>query len=477
MHRMSAVECWILLAMATFPSASNALTQGDYTYTTNALGKATITDFPTSYAGALSIPDNLGGCPVVAIGGSAFRDCNKLTSVTIPSTVTTLGTWAFAACSALANVTIGPNVTSIPDRAFNECSVLKAIVIPDSVRSIGKDAFSRCRKLASAEIGNGVTSIGFAAFLSCDALSAVSIGSGVGTIEDWAFLACPSLKSFTVDPANTTYASLDGVLFNKGMTTLIQYPSAKSGSYAIPSGVTTLGDFAFESCAALTAVAVPDSVGQIGFDAFSQCPALVAFTVDDANSTYSSQDGVLFNKGLTTLLKCPSGKAGRYTIPSGVTTIDRAAFADCAALTSILIPASVTTLEEYAFSRCNALNALLFQGNAPSSYHSLFEAPYELVVYYLPGKTGWGSTFEYKTVRCWNPSFRADAGLGFSGGRFGFTLDGTPQIPVRVEAAIRIDAADWTSVTNTTLGAVGSLVVVDAESDLHPARFYRVVFP
>jgi hypothetical protein len=291
---MSAVACWIFLAMATFPCASNALTQGDYTYTTNALGKATITDFPTSYAGALSIPDSLGGCPVVAIGGSAFQGCTKLTSVTIPNSVTTLGTWAFAACSALANVTIGTNVASIPERAFNECSALKSIVIPDSVRSIGKDAFSRCWKLASAEIGNGVTSIGFAAFLSCGALSTVSIGSGVKTIEDWAFLACPSLKSFTVNSANTAYASRDGALFNKSLTTLIQCPAAKSGNYAIPSGVTALGDFAFEACAALTAVTVPASVSQIGFYAFSGCTALLAFTVDDANSTYASQDGVLF---------------------------------------------------------------------------------------------------------------------------------------------------------------------------------------
>lgn len=160
-----------------------------------------------------------------------------------------------------------------------------------------------------------------------------------------------------------------------------------------------------------------------------------------------------------------------------MTTIGRAAFADCAALTTILIPASVTTLEDSAFSQCSTLNALLFHGNAPSSSMSLSEAPYDLVVYYLPGKTGWGSTFEYRTVRCWNPSLRSDAGFGFSGGRFGFTLAGTPQIPVRVEAATRVGAADWASVTNTTLGASGSLVVVDPESNVNPARFYRVVFP
>ena len=477
MQRIAAVTCWTLLAMATFPCTSGALTLGNYTYTTNVLGNATITDFPTSYSGALSIPNNLGGCPVVAIGGSAFKDCTKLTSVTIPSTVTTLGTWAFAACSALANVTIGTNVTSIPERAFNECSVLKAILIPDSVRSIGKDAFSRCWKLASVEIGNGVTSIGFAAFLSCDALATVSIGSSVRTIEGWAFLGCSSLKSFTANPANTTYSSLNGVLFNKGLTTLIQYPSAKTGSYAIPSGVTTIGDSAFEDCAALTAVTFPASVTLINTYAFSRCQALLALTVDVANTTYASLDGVLFNKGLTTLVLCPLGKAGRYTIPSDVTTIGGSAFADCAALTSVLIPASVTTLDDYAFSRCDALKTLLFHGKAPSSDRSLYDAPYSLIVYYLPAKTGWSSTFENRTARCWNPSFRSGAAFGFSGGRFGFTLDGTPQIPVRIEAATHVDAVDWTSVTNTTLGTAGSLVVVDPGSVLHPARFYRVMFP
>ncbi len=453
MRGISVGACLIALVWPFLPCTSNALTLGNYTYTTNASGKATITGFNSSYSGALSITNSLDGCPVVAIANDAFRERTRLTSVTIPDSVASIGTWAFAYCSALGSVTIGAGVSAIPERAFHNCSALTAVTVPDTVTSIGEDAFSGCTRLVSADIGDGVVSIGFAAFFWCWDLAHVTIGSRVRTIEDWAFLGCGSLVDFTVDAANTAYASADGVLFDKGQTTLIQCPAAKSGSCLIPASVTAIGYSAFEGCASLSAI-----------------------TVDAANTVYASADGVLFDKGLTTLIRCPAGKSGSYAIPAGVTAIGESAFAECSALTSVTVPAGVTAIGDNAFYNCEMLTSILFRGDAPAAGEMVFMSSNPTLCY-LPGAAGWDASFDGLSALCWNPSVRSDASFGFSGGRFGFTVDGTPGIPVGIEAATNLAAAAWTSVADGTIGAGGALVVSDPASAGHPARFYRVVFP
>src|SRR5450756_889581 len=115
------------------------------------------------------------------------------------------------------------------------------------------------------------------------------IPNSVTTIGSYAFSGCTSLSAITVDALNFFYSSLDGVLFNKSQTTLIQCPGGKAGGYTVPNGVTSIGSSAFSGCTSMSAI-----------------------TVDALNFFYSSLDGVLFNKSQTTLIQCPGGKAGGY---------------------------------------------------------------------------------------------------------------------------------------------------------------------
>ena len=83
---------------------------------------------------------------------------------------------------------------------------------------------------------------------------------------------CTSLTAITVDALNSAYSSVDGVLFNKSQTTLIQYPAGKAGtSYTIPNSVTSIGDSAFSGCTSLTSVTIATSVTSIGDEAFYDC--------------------------------------------------------------------------------------------------------------------------------------------------------------------------------------------------------------
>ena len=204
-----------------------------------------------------------------------------------------------------------------------------------SVTVIGWYAFSGCTGLTSIDIPNSVTSIENSAFQACTGLTSIDIPNSVRSIGISAFSGCTGLTAINVDEINTAYSSIDGVLFNKSQTELVQYPGGKQGAYTIPNSVTSIGGGAFSGCSGLTAI-----------------------NVDENNTAYSSIDGVLFNKSQTELVQYPGGKQGAYTIPNSVTIIEFAAFRDCTGMTSIDIPNSVTGIGWCAFSGCTGLTSI-----------------------------------------------------------------------------------------------------------------------
>jgi BspA type Leucine rich repeat region (6 copies) len=306
---------------------------------------------------------------VTSIGRGAFFGCEKLTQVTIPSSVVSIGDALFDACASLTSVTISEGVATIGNYAFQGCSSLTSITIPSSVTRIAESAFGLCTsltaitvaplnstysssdgvlfdknqtKLILCPVGKAgivtipprVTSIGDGAFGNCTKLTNVTIPASTTRIGNYAFILCGSLTGITVDIHNSAFVSLDGVLFDKHKTTLIQCPGGKTGSVTIPTGVTSIGPAAFAYCKSLTSV----------------------------------------------------------TIPSGVASIGDLAFQDCSSLTSVTIPSGVTMIGSLAFHNCRSLKSASFLGNAPKMGSRVFDhTASDFTVHYVNGKAGFTS--------------------------------------------------------------------------------------
>lgn len=291
---------------------------------------------------------------------------------TVPDSVTSLEAYSFFSCISLEKVSIPDSVTSIGDCAFYSCENLTEISIPPTLKSLGGSVFENCEKLTSIIIPDTVTSIEERAFFSCSNITSIYIPKSVISIGNNAFGNCPNLSDITVSNDNKHYTTKDGVLFNKLMSKLICYPAGKDGSsYTVPESVTSLEPYAFQGVSlnaiilpknlitiregalgynnGISTITIPESVTNIEPNAFA-FSNLEEILVDENNKKYSTKDGVLFDKNLSTLIYYPSSKPNtEYSVPSGVTTIKDYAFFGIPNLQIINIPASVTSIGKYAF--------------------------------------------------------------------------------------------------------------------------------
>jgi len=152
-----------------------------------------------------------------------------------------------------------------------------------------------------------LTTIGLGAFGSCTSLAGITIPASVGSIGDHAFDSCTSLARIAVDEANTNYKSLDGVLFDKGVTTLVAYPAGRDGGCAIPAGVTSIGDYAFSGCSGLSSLEIPDGVESIGLYAFQGCSSLATVKIIRGEQALSLGAGAFYGTAGSATLQWAGG--------------------------------------------------------------------------------------------------------------------------------------------------------------------------
>jgi len=393
------------------PSVGWALSSGYWTYTVDGSNAATITKYSGTSTN-VAIPDTIGGFAVKVIGSGSSG-----------------GAFTLARTKAV-QIPIG--VTNIADGAFSMCFALESVTVPPTVKAIGAGAFSWCTNLVSPTLSSGLETIGNGAFEGC-AFASISVPSTVKNIGSHAFVGCKNLKSFT-----------------------------------FPSSVVSVGDRAFEFCASLKSVFIGSGVSSVPATAFPRCASLASLEVDPSNPSYSSSDGVLFDKARKTLVRFPPAKiAATYAIPNGVVAVGSYSFQYCASLSSVVVPRSLAAIGNSSFSSCSNFVSLLFLGNAPTGAPTSAFDSSTPTVYYLVGSSGWEPTFGGRPTAVFSPK-AGNTSLQQSAG-FSFSWSGTGNVPMKVQRCTSLLNGDWTTIG---VGAVGGIF-----TDPNPPRggaFYRV---
>ena len=405
---------------------------------------------------------------VIEIGMNAFNDCDALASVTIPSSVIEMGDGVFSDCDALTSVTIPNSITKIGMNAFSDCDALTSITIPNSVTEIGLQAFADCDTLTNITIPESVTKIGIAAFSDCDALTNITIPESVTEIEDYVFSDCDALTNIDVDSNNNYFASIDGVLFNKDKTILIQYPKGKEAtSYSIPNSVTMIGDQAFRWCANITSVVIPEGVTDIGERTFEHCSNLTNIALPESVTSIRkgtfhycrSLKNVILPKSITLIDSSAFFNCNgliSVILPEGIASIEAWAFAECEALTSITLPKSITSIGKQAFCHCSSLTSITCKSEIPpkSEQWDIFEGVDMSIPVYVPAE----SVADYKNSWLWSDFINIQA------------IDNTPvsdiqtsEVNIRfVGNAIVVDGTDDYTVYSISGQNLGKVTNVDS---------------
>ena len=248
-----------------------------------------------------------------------------ITSVTFPSSLTSIGRYAFDGCSGLTSISLPSSLTSIGDSAFQYCSGLTSVDLSGctSLTSIGDYAFIYCSGL-TGELNLGgctrLTSIGNIAFSGCSGFTSITLPSSLTSIGSDAFNGCSGLTSVDLSGCTSLTSIGESAFWGcRGLTGELNLGGC--------TRLTSIGSSAFRNCGGLTSISLPSSLTSIGSDAFYECYGLT---------------GELNLGGCTRL-----------------TSIGSDAFQSCRGLTSISLPSSLTSIGIYAFSNCSNLTEVI----------------------------------------------------------------------------------------------------------------------
>ncbi len=345
-------------------------------------GEATIMAQDKSLSGDIIIPENLSynnaEYKVTSVDASAFTS-TKITSITLPNSITSLGEKCFEGCRNLTSITLPNSITSLGDGCFSYCG-LTSITLPNSITSLGEKCFNNCQNLTSITLPNSITSLGDGCFSGCISLSSVTLPNSITSLGNGCFSGCISLSSVTLPNSITSLGN--NCFLSCGLT-----------SITLPNSITSLGDGCFSGCISLSSVTLPNSITSLGDGCFDGCMSLSSVTLPNS----------ITSLGEACFSVCLSLTS--ITLPISITSLGDFCFNNCQNLTSITLPNSITSLGDCCFNNCQNLlyvdcNWTSFDGiniSSKNTFHSIFSK----AKLYVPK----GTKELYSSTEPWKSSF------------------------------------------------------------------------
>lgn len=357
------------------------------------------------------------------IGIGAFWKCINLKKLTIPDEVTHINSTAFGVCNALEAITLPRDLEHLGGYAFTYCANLKEVTIPEGVKVLNMRLFDQANSLTRVNLPKQMERFEIGAFFGAEALQNVAIPNGVKTIPASCFEGCRALQEITI-PSDVEYiaetafqdnTALHTISFSEGLTRIggAAFKGCRSlKALALPnslqqidseafvdcesmatiqfgSGLTHIGEKAFWHCHALKKLSLPNSLEEIAYAAFAEsmrleqvdfndatphleqnpflgCLKLKQFTVSESNPSFSTQEGVLYNKACTKLFSYPAGREkNSLKLADATEEIDDFAFWYAKDLTEVTFPERFNLLGLTPFGGCTGLERLVLKTATP----------------------------------------------------------------------------------------------------------------
>lgn len=390
-------------------------------------GEATVTGLTSlgKNQSVIVIPAELGGYPVTAIGGLGSSDAfasrtissDVLETVVVPSSVKSVGDFALSGLPSLRELILNEGLLTIGDGAFSGNPSLTRVTLPSSTLSVGAFAFAAVREKGQGEpeltlpgaylwnrggwteSGGGLASVSFA------------VNSSVKTIGAYAFMGNRSLTAFelpdsaeyvfdyaafdescleTVSSASPNYAAEDGAVYSSDFDTLVYLPLRREGTFSVNADVTNVADHAFYNNYNLASVVLPSGVKSIGRYAFAKCSALTSVSFGDASLLETIGDYAFAESKLESV-----------SLPKTVTSVGIGAFREAAALAAVDLSAlKITEVSDYAFYGCAALGSVAFSETTVSVGDYAFYGCASLSSLEFPSVSAMTSVGEYAFADC-----------------------------------------------------------------------------
>lgn len=323
----------------------------------------------------LTVPTELAGQMVVAIGDGCFRDNTRLKTVEIPYGIRSIGKEAFYRCTSMTKVTLGGTVNTIGDRAFAHTDIA-SMRIPGSVHTIGSEAFLGCEGLMNIAFEGGVEDAGdiFPTANSDEGTGSVKMSEGVRNLGSRVFFDCINLTRMQI-PASVTSIGEQAIGYKTSDSGAV-----KQKDYLIYGYEGTMGEqYARDNGISFEIMGVIDPTSGI-------CGGNATWAYDNGVLTISGT-GRMYDYGAAEYQPWYSLQIHTVILEEGITALGAFALSDTA-VSSITLPQTLTQIRQKALANCRSLSEIIFPGDAPAFFRDAFTGT-ALVAWYPADNATW----------------------------------------------------------------------------------------